>query len=85
MSEVLRHDGLREQVCAVVDDLKALGWPPERVLIGVKEIAADAGIRPSPMFSRASHPLANGDMVLARIIRWTIDRYYTTDPSSTDR
>jgi hypothetical protein len=81
ITEVVHREGvLQHQVFAVVDDLKAKAWPPELVMLTIKEIAADAGIGSSPMFNRASRPLANGNVLLARMVRWTIDRYYNKDP-----
>lgn len=74
-----RREELHQLVRAVVDDLKALDWPPERVIVSVKQIAAESGLRPSPQFSRASQSLANDDALLARIVRWTIEEYYRDD------
>ena len=76
----LRDDDLQEQlrqrVFAVVDDLKRMDWPPERVIIAVKQIARDGGLTPSLQFVQAESSLSNGDAVLAKIVRWAIDRYY---------
>src|SRR5262245_14623950 len=77
------HDGdlqeqLRQQVFAVVDELKRMDWPPERVIIAVKQIARDGGLAPSLQFVQAETSLSSGDAVLAKIVRWTIDRYYVT-------
>ena len=69
---------LHRVLCTVVDDLKALDWPPELVLISVKEVAAEAGYRAH--FSRADRSLANRDELVARITRWTIERYFRKEP-----
>jgi hypothetical protein len=76
LRDVVRREQLRQQVHAVVDDLKGVGWPPERVVISVKQIAADVGLCPSPHFSRASQALANSDALLADVVRWCIERYF---------
>ena len=71
---------LRRLLCAVVDDFKALEWPPEVVLINVKEIAARAGNHPSSHFSAVDRSFVNRDELLARMTRWTIERYFRNDP-----
>jgi len=35
---------LRDEVCAIVDEMKAAGWPPERAIIAIKQIATEAGL-----------------------------------------
>ena len=68
---------LRDEICAVVDEMKAAGWPPERTIIAVKQIAADAGL----MESRALLTLSNKqldarDALMVKVVRWTIECYY---------
>ena len=68
---------LREEVCSVVDEMKAAGWPPERAIIAIKQIATQAGL----MESRAVLVLTNAqldarDALMAKVIRWTIECYY---------
>jgi hypothetical protein len=72
---------LRDEVCAVVDDLKAAGWPPERALIAVKEIANEAGLTQSRSVLMKDRALEPGDALLAKIVRWTIECYYETAQS----
>jgi len=67
---------LYQDVCAVVDDLHSLGWPPERVLIAMKQLAGETGLRPSRAFTTATQPLNWSDELLARIVRWCIEQYY---------
>jgi hypothetical protein len=38
---------LQRHVWDFVDDRKAAGWTPERVIIAVKEVAREAGFSPS--------------------------------------
>ena len=73
-------DEIRAQVCAVVDDLRSLGWQPERVIIAMKELASDAGLRPSRRFMSVRQELERSDELLANIVRWTIERYYHEAP-----
>lgn len=70
---------LHDEVCAVVDELKAAGWPPERVLVAVKQIADEAGLRPSAAVLSASRPLTDRDTKLVQIVQWCIERYYVRD------
>ena len=76
MHDANLRDQLRQQVFEAVDDMKRMEWPPERVIIAVKQIARDGGLAPSTRFVTAGASLSNGDAVLANIIRWAIDRYY---------
>jgi hypothetical protein len=61
---------LREHVCAVVDELKAQGWPIENIIIRVKEIGAEAGLG-SHRF-RPRQP----DSIIEEVVKWCIERYY---------
>jgi len=70
---------LQSQVYAVVDELKEAGWPPERVIIAVKQIVADAGLRPSGAVVQRAGALTNGDAIVLDVVRWSIDRYYGAD------
>jgi len=67
---------LYDEVCAVVDHLKAAGWSPERVIVAVKRIADDAGLRPSRAVLAAQGALSPSDALLVRMVEWCIQRYY---------
>ena len=67
---------LQEQVCDVVDLMRGLGLPPERVIIGVKEIAAEAGLRPSRLVLSRSASLDSTDELISQLVRWCIERYF---------
>ena len=69
---------LRDEVCAVVDELKAAGWPPERAIIAIKEIAHEAGLTQSRGVLVRGRDLTPHDALLARVVRWTIECYYDT-------
>ena len=77
--DVERQTVLRDDVYAVVDDLQGAGWPPERVIIAVKQIARDAGLTPSRSMSSIKAPVVGRDTVIVDIVRWCIERYYRTD------
>jgi hypothetical protein len=74
------EDELHKQVCSVVDDLRELGWPPERVIIAMKELANEAGLRPSTHLMTVNDSLGPKDAVLAKVVRWCIERYYFDVP-----
>jgi len=70
-----RND-LHATVNAFVDLAKRQGWPPERVIVAVKRLALDAGLEPS-LVSTVKRPLTTNDALLAEIVGWCIDRYYS--------
>ena len=69
---------LRDEVCAVVYELKDAGWPPERTIIAIKEIALEAGLTQSQNVLVRGSDLSPRDALLAKVIRWTIECYYDT-------
>ena len=75
----VQQEQLRERVCAVVDELRDAGWPPERVIVAIKQIASDAGLHPSRTILSATSPLDAGDSVLVQMVRWCIGRYFSAD------
>jgi len=68
---------LRDEVCAVVDEMKAAGWPPERAIIATKQIATEAGLRESrAVLALSNKELDARDALMAKVVRWTIECYY---------
>jgi hypothetical protein len=68
---------LREAVCAYVHDLKERGYPPERVLIDVKGLLAEAGIRKTgPLTDRGSATLGPETEIVERVVEWCIEEYF---------
>jgi len=75
-----RHQAeLRFHVRGVVDELKAVGWPPERVIVAIKQIADDAGLHPSRHLLSATGPLSEPDAAIVHMVRWCIEYYYSAD------
>lgn len=67
---------LRDAVCDHVQELKHRGYPPERVLIAVKDLLAEAGVRKTgPLADRGSPTLGPTDIV-ERVVGWCIDEYF---------
>jgi hypothetical protein len=77
-SHTLSDKQLRDEVCAVVDELKAAGWPPERAVVAIKEIASEAGLTQSQNVLTLYRDLGPHDALLAKVVRWTIECYYDT-------
>jgi hypothetical protein len=66
-----------------VDALKALGWPPERVIVAVKRVAQEAGLSQSTgvlLPWRTGYP--THDQLLVDMVGWSIERYYGKTQSS---
>jgi len=69
---------LYDEVCAPIDELKAAGWPPERAIIAVKEVAQEAGLTQSQRVLVRDRDLDPRDALLAKLVRWSIECYYDT-------
>lgn len=71
---------VRRCVDEYVDSLKAQEAPPERVLIGLKRIAEEAGVRSRALVG-AERRGSRSDLMMD-MVAWSIERYYT--PSRRD-
>jgi hypothetical protein len=67
---------LKATLCEYVDRLRDLGWPPERVIIAVKQLARDAGHYPTSQVILPGVKLAANDTLLVEMVGWCIERYY---------
>ena len=67
------------RVHTAVDDLRAAGWTPERVIVAMKQIAADAGLHPSRRLYVVTESVHDKDVLLIDMIGWTIRRYFDKD------
>ena len=67
---------LRQDVVAFVDASKEKEWPIERILIAVKDLAAEAGLRSSTNLLRSQSSLELRDMLLLDIVRWSVERFF---------
>jgi hypothetical protein len=63
---------VRRRVLDVVDELKAAGALPERIIVAIKKLAADVGIA------------WTGSALLEQIVNWSVERFYAhaTDASA---
>lgn len=74
---------LRNAVCDHVRELKRRGYPPERVLIAVKGLLAEAGVRKTgALADQGSATLARENEIVERVVAWCIEEYF---PSATGR
>jgi predicted RNA binding protein YcfA (HicA-like mRNA interferase family) len=71
------HRELQHAAHELVTELKQAKHPPEQMLVHIKEILAEAGIRPtyasSPGFDG---PPADGAAIYRDVIGWSIRSYY---------
>ena len=67
---------IEECVHAFVDVAREEGWPVERIIVAVKAIAADAGLRSSTDVLRTKTMLRRRDEVLLDVVRWCVERYF---------
>ena len=62
---------LRQRITAAVDELKEAGWPVERIIVRIKELASEVGIKfKSSSLSTDEHP------AIANAVLWCVQRYY---------
>jgi hypothetical protein len=68
---------LREAVCAYVRELKERGYPPERVLVVVKALLAEAGIRKTGLLAdRGSATPGPETEIVNHVVKWCIEEYF---------
>jgi len=70
---------IQQLVWAFVDDRRAAGWPPERVIIAVKQLAREAGLRPSTIIVKRDAKPTTVDEFLVSVVGWCIHRYYLSE------
>ena len=67
---------IQRRVWAYADSLKALGLPPERVVVAVKRVASIGGVNPTSRVTSMPADLDGRDKLLADMVNWCIERYY---------
>ena len=67
---------LRQDVDDVVDELRTLDWPAERVVVAIKQITEEAGLRnPKKAWLRVGGQQTHRDEFIVQIVGWGIQRY----------
>jgi hypothetical protein len=72
---------LRRALYRYVDEQREAGRAIDHVIVAVKRIASEAGIRPSAGISRAADVLAPMDQLLIDLVFWAVNRYVTPPAS----
>src|SRR4051812_42986213 len=57
---------LRRRIEAAVDDLKSMNWPIERIVVRIKELASEVGVRLGHDFSQLERHPAIAQAVMSR-------------------
>lgn len=74
------REELRAAARALVTELRQADEPPEQMLLAIKTILADAGLRGSHATPVGSDPLYGSDATIYRdVITWSIREYYERD------
>ena len=81
---------LQEAAEALVTELKQANHPPEQMLLHIKEVLAEAGMRPTYMSPELDGPLSDNATLYRDVIAWSIRAYYgdgdgTSSPEATAR
>jgi hypothetical protein len=85
ITEAALQTTLRELVYTVVDEMKAAKWPPERVIVAIKLIVNDAGLRASYGVLASDADLSEVDAVLLNVFGWCLERYFGPELSLRSR
>ena len=56
--------------------LRSANSPPEAMLLRIKEILAEAGLRPAYASTDAATPLRGESAIYRSVIEWSIKQYY---------
>jgi hypothetical protein len=78
-STLTRSDAalIHERISVAVDELKSVGWPVERILVRLKEVAKEVGFHPPRYDELTATELEHREIVWGEIIKECIERYYT--------
>jgi hypothetical protein len=63
-------------MCVAVDELKAIGWPVERILIRLKQVASEVGFWPPRQSNLTTPDLDRREAIWDAIVKECIERYY---------
>ena len=79
-----KRAAVRAHVFDFVDEKKAEGWPPEQVIVAVKRIADDVGLRASPGVIYKREAWRPSDALLIDMVKWCVERYFGQVPAETE-
>ena len=66
---------LRSALDQYVNELRRAEWPIDQVIVAVKRLAANAGVRPSSDLPLLDDELAPSDRLLIDMLRWSVEAY----------
>ena len=72
--------GIRNQVFEFSDEMRAEGWPVERVIVAVKRLANDTGLYASPRVVWSREIVRGPDSLMVDLVAWCIERFGAEDP-----
>ena len=73
---------LHAYVCIAVDELRALQWPVERIILRLKQVAAEVGFLPSRNEALSVDELERRQALLADTITQCIEHYHEHEAPS---
>jgi hypothetical protein len=72
---------LRDAVRDYVRELRARGYPPERVLVAVKALTAEAGLKATGAWADVHSPSAHPEKgITDHVVDWCIGEYFRGPP-----
>ena len=70
---------LEERLARAVADLKALGWPVERILIRLKQVASEVGFWPPRDSASTLSNIDRRQAIWDALVKECIERYYSRE------
>jgi hypothetical protein len=70
---------IEARVCEYVDSLRALDWPPERIIVAVKRAANEAGFHASRGVWDPSLKTWSREELLTALVGWCIAHYFRAE------
>ena len=67
---------IRTRVWAYAEALRAVGLPPERVVVALKRVASAGGVNATSRLTSMPADLDGRDKLLTDMVNWCIERYY---------
>jgi hypothetical protein len=72
---------LHQRICVAVDELKTVGWPIERIIVRLKQVAEEVGFRPPQNTHLTTGEIDRREVVWDEIVKECIDQYYKLRPA----
>jgi hypothetical protein len=67
---------LHERLCVAVDELRSVGWPVERIIVRLKEVAQEVGFRPPQNTLLGPAEIERRKALWDEMIKNCIEQYY---------